>query len=83
LSIPTIDKDIHKSKAQLGLSSIYYWAGKLPNDYELQGKTMAQKCAYLIKVHNNLQELVVNTDQTRIRLVPTSGAKTWKTKGSK
>jgi len=51
-------------------------AGKLPDDFELQGLTMAQRCAYLIKVHNILQSLVVNSDQTGIHLVPTGGAKT-------
>ena len=44
---------------------------------------MAQRCAYLIEVHNISQELVVNTDQTGIHLVPTGGARTWETKGSK
>jgi hypothetical protein len=37
-------------------------AGKLPNDFEAQGKTMEQRCAYLINVHNILLQLVVNTD---------------------
>jgi len=53
-------------------------AGKLLEDYELQVKTMAQRCAYLIKIHNIPQELVVNTDQTGIHLVPMGGARTWK-----
>ena len=57
--------------------------GKLPTDYKSQGFTMAQRCAYLINVHNIPQELVVNTDQTEIHLVPTRGAKTWETKGYK
>jgi hypothetical protein len=58
-------------------------AGKLPDDFELQGLTMAQRCAYLIKVHNIPQSLVVNSDQTGIHLVPTGGARTWDTKGIK
>jgi hypothetical protein len=58
-------------------------AGKLPKDYEEQGKKMAQRCAYLVKMYNIPPELVVNTDQTGIHLVPTGGAKTWETKGSR
>jgi hypothetical protein len=58
-------------------------ARKLSNDYEFQGKTMTQRCAYLIKVHNILQELVVNIDQIGFHLVFTCRTRTWKTKGSK
>ena len=48
---------------------------KLPDDFELQGLTMAQRCAYLIKVHNIPEFLVVNSDQIGIHLVPTGGAR--------
>ena len=58
-------------------------ASKLPKDWELQGLRMAQRIAYLVKCYNVPCELVVNTDQTRIHLVPTSGTETWKKKGSK
>ncbi len=58
-------------------------AGKLPDDFELQGLTMTQKCAYLINIHNIHESLVVNSDQTGIHLVPTGGARTWDTKGIK
>ena len=58
-------------------------AGKLPDDFELQGLTMVQRCVYFIKVHNIPQSLVVNSDQTGIHLVPTGGARTWDTKGIK
>ena len=51
-------------------------AGKLPKDFQEQGKAMAQRCAYLVKVHNIPKELVVNSDQTGIHLVPTGGSKT-------
>jgi hypothetical protein len=47
---------------------------------ELQRLTMAQMCAYFIKVHNIPQSPVVNSDQIGIYLVPT-GARTWDTKG--
>ena len=36
--------------------------GKLPKDFEEQGKTVAQRCVYLVKIHNILKELVVNID---------------------
>jgi hypothetical protein len=55
-------------------------AGKLPFDYEVQGKKMAERCAYLVKIHNIPEELVVNTDQTGVHLVPTGGARIWEKK---
>jgi hypothetical protein len=58
-------------------------AGKLPNDYEEQRMKMAQRCAYLVKIHSIPSELVVNTDQTGIHLVPTRGARTWEKKGAR
>jgi hypothetical protein len=44
---------------------------------------MSQRVAYLVKAHSIPPELVVNTDQTGIHLVPTGGAHTWVLKGSK
>ena len=44
---------------------------------------MTQRCAYLIKVHNIPQFLVINNDQTGIHLVPTGEARTRDTKGIK
>jgi hypothetical protein len=44
---------------------------------------MAQRCAYLVSVHNIPSELIVNIDQTGIHLVPTCGSRTWETKGAK
>jgi hypothetical protein len=55
-------------------------SGKLPIFLEKQGKTMAQWCAYLVKVHNIPKELVVNIDQTYIHSIPIGGSNTWKTK---
>ena len=49
---------------------------KLSFDYEVQGNKMAKKYVYLVKIHNILEELVVNTDQTCIHIVPTCGART-------
>lgn len=56
--------------------------GKLPKDSEEQGKTMTQRCAYLVKVHNIPKELIVNTGQTWIYLVPIWGSRTWETIGA-
>ena len=50
---------------------------KLPNDWEGQGLQMAQRVAYLVKTHSLPPQLVVNTDQTGIHLVPTGGTHTW------
>ena len=44
---------------------------------------MAQRCAYLVKVHNIPKELVVNSDQTWIHLVSTGESRTWETKEAK
>ena len=40
---------------------------------------MGQRRAYLIKIHNIPEELVVNTDKTGIHLVSTGEARTWET----
>jgi hypothetical protein len=48
-----------------------------------KGKMMAQRCAYLVKMHNIPPSLVVNTDETGIHLVPTGGTRTWEEKNSK
>ena len=58
-------------------------ARKLPADWEQQGLNMAHRTAYLVKAHSIPPELVVNTDQTGIHLVPTGGTRTWAEKGSK
>ena len=52
-------------------------AKKLPTDWEEQGLQMAQRVAYLVKAHSLPPQLVVNTDQTCIHLVPTGEAHTW------
>lgn len=38
---------------------------------------MVHKCAYLVSVHNIPLELVVNTNQTQIHLIPTCDSITW------
>lgn len=44
---------------------------------------MAQWVAYLVKLYNTPPELVVNTDQIRVHVVPSGEEKTWETKGTK
>jgi hypothetical protein len=39
--------------------------------------------AYLVKFYNIPFELVVNTDKTKIRLMPMGGTNTWEEKGTK
>jgi hypothetical protein len=58
-------------------------ARKLPKDWEEQGLLMAQRAAYLVKAHSIPPELMVNTDQTGIHLIPIGGTRTWAEKGSK
>jgi hypothetical protein len=60
-----------KSKLNWTIRKATTAASKLPNDWELQGLKMAQRVAYLVKCYNVPQELVVNTDQTGIHLMPT------------
>ena len=76
-------KNFVKSKLNWNYRASTTSTGKLPKDFEEQDKAMIQHCAYLVKVHNIPQELVVNSDQTWIHLVLTGGSKTWKTKGAK
>jgi hypothetical protein len=45
-------------------------ARKLPKDWEEQGLLMAQRAAYLVKAHSIPLELMVNSDQTSIHLIP-------------
>jgi hypothetical protein len=44
-------------------------SGKLPQDWESQGKLMAYRVAYLVKAYDILPALIINTDQTSIYLV--------------
>jgi hypothetical protein len=44
---------------------------------------MAQHVAYLVKCYNIPFELVINTDQTGLHLMPKWGTKTWEEKGTK
>lgn len=46
-------------------------AKKMPSNWKEQGLKMAQRVAYLVKAHYLPPQLVVNTDQIRIQLVPT------------
>jgi hypothetical protein len=58
-------------------------ARKLPKNWEDQGLQMVQRAAYLVKAHNILATMMVNSDQTGIHIVPLGGARTWAKKGSK
>ncbi len=65
-----------------------YWATtratrKLPSTCEVEGTSMAHQVVYLVKMYNIPPCLVVDTNQTRVHLVPTRGDQTWGKKGSK
>lgn len=47
-------------------------ASKLPVDWEEQGKTLRDRLAYLSLVHDIPPSLVVNMDQTGLRICPAS-----------
>jgi hypothetical protein len=57
--------------------------GKLPSTWEQEGTSMAHRVAYLVKMYNIPPCLVVNTNQTRVHLVPIGGDQTWARKGAK
>jgi hypothetical protein len=56
---------------------------KLLETWESQGMFMSYRVAYLVKIYNIPRELVINTDQTGMHLVPTGGSHTWKKRGAK
>jgi hypothetical protein len=51
-------------------------ANKLPNDWDRQGWKMGYRIVYLLKTYNILATLVVNSDQTRSHIVPTTRKQT-------
>jgi hypothetical protein len=51
-------------------------ASKLPPNWVTQGLTMVYKVAYLAKAYSIPHALVVNSDQTRIHLVPNGSKRT-------
>ncbi|KAL3700331.1 hypothetical protein R1sor_018353 [Riccia sorocarpa] len=58
-------------------------ASKLPLDYEEQGRRMTLRIAFLVAAHRVPEELVVNMDQTGIRLLAISNERTYALKGSR
>jgi hypothetical protein len=44
---------------------------------------MAYRITYLVNVYNILSDLVVNSDQTSVYLIPITIYWTWESKGSK
>jgi hypothetical protein len=44
---------------------------------------MSYRVAYLVKLYSILRELVINTDQTGMQLVPTGRLHTWKRRSAK
>jgi hypothetical protein len=56
--------------------SFYNSSRKVSHDHKEKGKKMAQRCAYLVNIHNISLSLVVNIDQTRIHLILRRGVRT-------
>ena len=56
---------------------------KLPNNWEEQKLHMVQRAAFFMKAYSIPTKMFVNTDQTDIHLIPTSGARTWAKRWSK
>ena len=57
-------------------------ASKLPNDWRDQGVKMAKRIAYNVQLYKIHPSMIVNLDQTGVKLVPSSN-KTFAPKGSK
>jgi hypothetical protein len=76
-------KNFVKSELNWSYRASTTTSGKLPKDFEEHDKAMAQHCAYLVKIHNIPNKLVINSNQTWIHLVPTRGSRTWETKKAK
>jgi hypothetical protein len=58
-------------------------ASKLPQDWVIQGLTMAYRVAYIVKTYSIPLALVVNRDQIGVHLVPNGGKRIWEPKGTK
>jgi hypothetical protein len=58
-------------------------ASKLPLNWQEQGTLMAQQVAHLVTLYNIAPQLVINTVETGLHVVPSGGEKTWERKGSK
>jgi hypothetical protein len=62
-----------KDVCKMSFKRVTTSAKKLPSDWELQGENTAYRIAYLCKIYDTPPELVVNSDQTGIFLVPNAG----------
>jgi hypothetical protein len=62
-----------KNFCNMSFKRVTTTAKKLPFDWELQGENTAYRIAHLCKIYGSPEELVVNTDQTGIYLVPNAG----------
>jgi len=58
-------------------------ASKLPQDWVIQGLTMAYRVACLVKTYSIPPTLVVNRDQIGVHLVPNGSKRIWEPKRTK
>ena len=72
----------HFLRCEMGWSyrSCTFAASKLPKKWEVEGPNMAYRVAYLAALYKIPPELVVNTNQIGMHLVPTCGSRIWKKK---
>lgn len=76
-------QDFIKTHLNWSYRAITIAAGKLHQTWEQEGMAMAHRVTCLVKVYNIPMCLVINTNQTKVHLVPTKGNQTWETRGAK
>jgi hypothetical protein len=66
-------KEFLRGFCKMSFKRVTTTARKLPFDWETQGENMAYRVAAICHIYDTPIELVVNTDQTGIYLVPNAG----------
>jgi hypothetical protein len=69
----TWTKRFLKNFCKMSYKRVTTTARKVPEDWETQGTNTAYRIAHLCRIYGTPAELVVNSDQTGIFLVPNAG----------